>query len=62
MEGFVWCGDGEIEKGWGLCDLLGSVVVKEGIERMGRLEDDEIVKVEGFWVVECREEEVLCYR
>ena len=47
---------GDIEQSCGISDFLRSLLVKERIDTVGCLEDDNVIKLEAFCLVDCRDE------
>ena len=61
VQAFLCLGHGDIEKSCGFSDFFRSHFVKEWIDTIGCLEDDHVLKLQAFCLVDCRDEHLFCY-
>ena len=61
VQAFLRPGHGHIEQSCGFPDFLRSLLVKERIDTISRLEDDHVLELKAFCLVDCRDEHLFCY-
>ena len=61
VQAFLRPGHGHIKQSCGFFDFLRSLLVKERIDTVRCLEDDHILKLKAFCLVDCRDKHIFCY-
>jgi len=61
VKAYLCPGHGHIEQPCGFSDFLRSLLVKERIDTVGSFEDDHILKLEAFCLVDRGDEHFICY-
>ena len=61
VQAFLCPGHGHIEKSCRFSDFFRSLLVKERIDTIRCLEDDHVLKLQTFCLVDCRDEHLFCY-
>ena len=61
VQAFLCSGHGYIEQPCGFSDFHRSLLVKERIDTVGSFEDDHILKLEAFCLVDRGDEHFICY-
>ena len=61
VQAYLCPGHGNIEQPCGFSDFFRSLLVKERIDTIGSFENDHVLKLQAFCLVDCRDEHLFCY-